>query len=118
MIDRLATLLFAPTPDAQANLLAERDCVSGEIVVTGNTGNDALLTMRAKLPAAPVADGPALILLTCHRRENFGAGIDAICEAVLRLAARGDVTILCHVHSNPLVGDVVRPSCQAIPRSC
>jgi UDP-N-acetylglucosamine 2-epimerase (non-hydrolysing) len=108
MIDRLATLLFPPTEDAKANLLAEREVVAGAIVVTGNTGIDALLTMRATLPAAPPRDGPALILLTCHRRENFGDGIAAICDAALQLAARGDVTILCPVHSNPQVGDVVR----------
>jgi UDP-N-acetylglucosamine 2-epimerase (non-hydrolysing) len=107
-IDRLATLLFPPTADAKANLLAERDVVRGEIVVTGNTGIDALLTMRAKLPPTPPEAGPALILLTCHRRESFGGGIAAICDAVLTLAARGDVTILCPVHSNPQVADVVR----------
>ncbi len=50
MIDRLATLLFAPTADAEANLAAEHDVVVGTVVVTGNTGIDALLTMRAKLP--------------------------------------------------------------------
>ena len=108
MIDRLATLLFPPTADAKANLIAERDVVTGDIVITGNTGIDALLTMRAKLPTTPAQDGPALILLTCHRRESFGAGIAAICDAALRLAARGDLTILCPVHSNPQVGDVVR----------
>ncbi len=56
----------------------------------------------------PPAADTALILLTCHRRENFGPGVAAVCEAALRLAARGDVTILCPVHSNPRVGDVVR----------
>jgi len=108
MIDRLATLLFAPTTDAEANLLAERDVVTGAVFVTGNTGIDALLAMRAKLPATAPREGPALILLTCHRRENFGAGIAAICDAALQLAARGDVTLLCPVHSNPQVSDVVR----------
>lgn len=109
MIDRLATLLFAPTDLAKANLLAERDSVAGTILVTGNTGIDALLTMRARLHTSPQRHaGPALILLTCHRRESFGAGIAAICDAALRLAARGDVILLCPVHPNPAVGDVVR----------
>jgi len=108
MIDRLATLLFPPTDDAEANLLAEREAVRGRIIVTGNTGIDALLAMRAKMAVVPRQDGPALILLTCHRRENFGAGIAAICDGALRLAARGDVIILCPVHSNPAVADMVR----------
>lgn len=108
VIDQPATLLFAPTADAEANLLAERAVVTGDIRVAGNTGIDALLTMRANLPSPPPGDDPALILLTCHRRENFGAGIAAICDAALALAARGDVTLLCPVHSNPQVGDVIR----------
>ena len=108
MIDRLATLLFAPTQDAAANLAAERALVAGIVLVTGNTGIDALLAMRAQLAPAPPPSGPAPILLTCHRRENFGAGIAAICDAALRLASRGDVAILCPVHSNPIVADVVR----------
>jgi UDP-N-acetylglucosamine 2-epimerase (non-hydrolysing) len=115
MIDRLATLLFPPTDDAKANLLAERDVVTGAIIVTGNTGIDALLTMRDTLPAAPSPDGPALILLTCHRRENFAGGIAAICDAALKLAGRGDVAILCPVHSNPQVGDVVRAKLSGHP---
>jgi len=115
MIDRLATLLFPPTRDAEANLLAERDVVGGAIRVTGNTGIDALLTMRAMLPETPRQMGAALILLTCHRRESFGGGIAAICDAALRLAARGDVTILCPVHSNPQVADVVRAKLSDYP---
>jgi UDP-N-acetylglucosamine 2-epimerase (non-hydrolysing) len=109
MIDRLATLLFAPTPEAAANLHAESDVVAGSILVTGNTGIDALLAMRARLPAPPTdATGKALVLLTCHRRESIGAGIEAICDAVRALADRGDVAILCPVHPNPAVGNTLR----------
>lgn len=110
MIDRLATLLFAPTPEASANLAAEADVVKGATVITGNTGIDALLTMRALLPPVPPAipGAPLPILLTCHRRESIGAGIEGICMAALRLADRGDVHILCPVHPNPAVGDTVR----------
>ena len=109
MIDRLATLLFAPTPEAAANLDAESDVVAGRPLITGNTGIDALLAMRARLPTPPAdAAGKALILLTCRRRENIGAGIEAICEAALTLADRGDVAILCPVHPNPAVGSTVR----------
>lgn len=107
MIDRLATLLFAPTPEACANLAHEADVVRGTVTLTGNTGIDALLTMMASLPD-PAGEGPALILLTCHRRENFGAGVEGVCAAALRLADRGDVTILCPVHPNPAVADTMR----------
>ncbi|HET8613151.1 MAG TPA: UDP-N-acetylglucosamine 2-epimerase (non-hydrolyzing) [Sphingomonas sp.] len=108
-IDRLASLLFAPTRRAAANLL-EDPLVAGVPVVTGNTGIDALLTMRRRLPAPPprLADAPALIFLTCHRRESFGEGVRAICRAALHLADRGDVRILCPVHTNPAAGDVIR----------
>lgn len=109
MIDRLATLLFAPTAEAAANLVTERAVVAGKTHVTGNSGIDALLAMRARLPAAVRSPfDPPLILLTCHRRESIGAGIEAICTAALRLADRGDVAILCPVHSNPAVGEIVR----------
>jgi len=116
MIDELASLLFAPTDDAAANLRAEA-AVRGRIVVTGNTGIDALLAMRARLPAASprCAGEPHLILLTCHRRENIGAGIEDICRAALRLADREDVALLCPVHSNPAVGSIVRARLGAHP---
>jgi UDP-N-acetylglucosamine 2-epimerase (non-hydrolysing) len=108
-IDRIADLLFAPTTEAAGNLLDDRH-VRGRISLTGNSGIDALLLMRRRLVSLPpaVEDGRALILLTCHRRESMGAGIDRICTAVLRLVARGDVRLLCPVHPNPVVGDMVR----------
>jgi UDP-N-acetylglucosamine 2-epimerase (non-hydrolysing) len=115
MIDRLACLLFAPTAEAAGNLGDESPAVRGRVLVTGNTGIDALLMTRATLGPAPPRDGPALILLTCHRRENFGAGIAAICDAALRLAARGDTLLLCPVHSNPAVGEVIRARLSAHP---
>ena len=117
LIDRIATLLFAPTEDAATNLLAERDAVAGTMAITGNTGIDALLAMRARLPLDPPSDDARrrMILLTCHRRENFGAGVAAVCDAALRLASRGDVVILCPVHPNPQVGDVVRAALSGHP---
>lgn len=102
-IDRAATLLFAPTPAALANLAAEAD-VGGHAILTGNTGIDALLTMRARLPdASPLPTARRLILVTAHRRENIGAGLAGICDAVIRLALRGDVEIVVPVHPNPSV---------------
>ena len=116
-IDRIARLLFAPTRHDAANL--DRDVeVTGNVLITGNTGIDALLIMRDRLPAPlPSAPGtPMLILLTCHRRENIGAGIDGICAAALILADRADVRILCPVHPNPVVGDMVLARLGGHPR--
>lgn len=111
---RLAALHFAPTPRAAENLL--REGVERErIHVTGNTGIDALLYVRERLDrgewqgfdgAVPAA-GKKLILMTAHRRESFGEGFVRICEAVRRLAGRGDVEIVYPVHPNPNVREVV-----------
>lgn len=111
---RLATLHFAPTPRAADNLV--REGVERErILVTGNTGIDALLYVRERLEsgewqgfdgAVPAAD-KKLILMTAHRRESFGEGFVRICEAVRRLAGRGDVEIVYPVHPNPNVREVV-----------
>jgi UDP-N-acetylglucosamine 2-epimerase (non-hydrolysing) len=116
-IDRIARLLFAPTRAAATNLDQDGE-VTGGILVTGNTGIDALLLMRDRLPPplTPAPSTPALILLTCHRRENFGTGIEGICAAALRLAERTDVRILCPVHSNPAVRDIVRARLSDHPR--
>jgi UDP-N-acetylglucosamine 2-epimerase (non-hydrolysing) len=110
MVDRLSTLLFAPTQEALGNLMAERPAVNGHVVVTGNTGIDALLIARgpAPTPPGPATAGKHLIFLTCHRRESIGDGIAGICTAALQLADRGDVEILCPVHTNPQVAATVR----------
>lgn len=100
-IDALATLLFAPTALSAQNLRAE-PAVRGHVTITGNTGIDALLAMRDRLPTATPTDR-RLILATCHRRENMGSPLDRICDALLRLAARGDVVIRLPVHPNPAI---------------
>lgn len=107
-IDHLADWLFAPTAAAATNLRNEPE-VRGLIVVTGNTGIDALLAIRERLPApSAVQDAADLVFLTCHRRENIGEGIRNICTAALRLADRGDIRLLCPVHPNPAVGSMIR----------
>jgi len=111
---RLATLHFAPTDAAAENLLRE-GVAPDRILVTGNTGIDALLETRDALASGrlraeglPEFDaGKKLILVTAHRRESFGEGLDGICEALLRLAARDDVQIVYPVHPNPEVRAVV-----------
>jgi UDP-N-acetylglucosamine 2-epimerase (non-hydrolysing) len=104
-IDAVADLLFAPTPAARVNLEAEG--ARGRIVVTGNTGVDALelaLAMQGGAEALPPLD-PArrLVLVTGHRRESFGAGLGGICAAIAAIARRGDVEIVYPVHLNPQV---------------
>lgn len=105
-IDALATLLFAPSDQARANLLAEPQ-VRGEVHVTGNSGIDALLVMRARLATTPPSQ-TRLILATCHRREAIGAPLERICAALAALAARPDVRIVVPVHANPAIHNPVR----------
>ncbi len=113
---RVATLAtrfhFAPTPRSRANLLAE-GVDEAHIHVTGNTVIDALLAVvertRRVDPGVwnerfPFLDhGRRLVLVTGHRRENFGAGFQNICDALLRIADRQDVQIVYPVHPNPNV---------------
>jgi UDP-N-acetylglucosamine 2-epimerase len=112
-IDAIATLLFAPTQSAAENLKRESPR-ERTILVTGNTGIDALLHVAGRLDGgelarAGLATDPSkkLILVTGHRRESFGAGFANICEALLRLARRNDVKLIYLVHPNPNVRDTV-----------
>lgn len=100
-IDSIADLLFAPTDEAAGNLRREGRA-SGKILVTGNTGIDALLQarMRAAPPDAP-ADPRRLILATCHRRENQGAPALAVCGALKRMVRELPVRVAAPLHLNP-----------------
>jgi UDP-N-acetylglucosamine 2-epimerase (non-hydrolysing) len=111
---RLSALHFAPTEGAADNL--RRDNVPADrIFVTGNTGIDAVLQVSEKLRTGelPGVDLPGLdpskrlLVVTAHRRENHGAPLEAICEALVRLARRGDVQIVYPVHRNPKVAGPV-----------
>ncbi len=86
-IDARADLLFAPTEGARANLLNEN--VGGEIHVTGNTAIDALLEVIAELPPTSGVRESRRVLLTCHRRESWGEGLNSVAAAVRELAADG-----------------------------
>jgi UDP-N-acetylglucosamine 2-epimerase (non-hydrolysing) len=107
---RLAALHFAPTEGARRNLLAE-SVPESRIFVTGNSGIDAVLHVARRLEdgSLPPGDWPwldrskRLILVTAHRRESFGGGIERICGAIEQLAGRGDVQIVYPVHRNPNV---------------
>lgn len=119
LIDSVCSLLFAPTVAARDALLAEGH-PPANIHLTGNTVVDALETIRARWAedgAPPVAagllaqcDGPT-VLMTCHRRENFGDGLAAIFAGVAELARRRpEITVLFPVHRNP----EVRAAAQAL----
>jgi UDP-N-acetylglucosamine 2-epimerase (non-hydrolysing) len=101
-IDARSELLFAPTELSAANLRAEK--VSGAIHVTGNTSIDAVLAIIDDLPK-PVPCGRRL-LVTCHRRESWSAGLRSIAEAVSELARLLPVDLI--LHPNPLVADTMR----------
>lgn len=111
---RLAVLHFAPTAGARRNLLVE-GVPGGQILVTGNTGIDAVLQVaraqqEGRLPAPSwpwLAAGKKLIVVTAHRRESFGDGIEQICEALAELSERPDVQVVYPVHRNPNVLDPV-----------
>ncbi|MEO8175162.1 MAG: UDP-N-acetylglucosamine 2-epimerase (non-hydrolyzing) [Sphingomicrobium sp.] len=101
-IDANAELLFAPTALAAANLRRER--VPGAIFVTGNTGIDAVMRAAAELPPASLRDrGQPRVLVTCHRRENWGEGLSSVAAALCRLADSGTARIEVVLHLNPHV---------------
>ncbi|WP_454827182.1 non-hydrolyzing UDP-N-acetylglucosamine 2-epimerase [Paraburkholderia xenovorans] len=106
---RLAKWHFAPTQASAQNLLDE-GVSSDTVFMTGNTVIDALLEARRHASKTPchVADGRRLLLVTTHRRENFGEPLKRICSAVLELLARHDsLDIMFPVHPNPNVSVVV-----------
>jgi UDP-N-acetylglucosamine 2-epimerase (non-hydrolysing) len=89
-IDRLSDLLFAPTWANAANL--RHDNVHGEVLVTGNSGIDALAALVGPLPVKPKRrwwpQRHFSLLVTCHRRENWGVGLDRLAEALITLGGK------------------------------
>lgn len=114
----LASMHFAPTEGSRRNLLAE-GIEDASVHVTGNTVIDALLEVVARIECdAGLRDALAaqfafldprkrLILVTGHRRENFGGGFEQICLALRELGARDDVQVVYPVHLNPHVQEPV-----------
>lgn len=106
---RLSRWHFAPTASARDNLLREGFSDS-TIFVTGNTVIDALITVAARDLdiGVPLPADKRLVLLTSHRRENFGQPLRDICLAVRDLVdAHPDLHVLYPVHPNPNVRTVV-----------
>jgi UDP-N-acetylglucosamine 2-epimerase (non-hydrolysing) len=112
--DGICDLHFAPTEAARQNLLRE-GVNESSITMTGNTVIDALLDIVGRPyvwgegPLSRVPRHKRLILLTAHRRENFGRPLENICAAVKALVARfADIHVVCPVHLNPNVRRVIR----------
>lgn len=114
IVGRLADLHFAPTETSRQSLLAE-NVADSDIVITGNTVIDALHEVVARLDADAsldaqmqarfpfLEDGRRMILVTGHRRENFGEGFENICRALRDISEQGDAQIVYPVHLNPNV---------------
>ncbi|MBP7347088.1 MAG: UDP-N-acetylglucosamine 2-epimerase (non-hydrolyzing) [Butyrivibrio sp.] len=106
MVDRIATLFFAPTEESRKNLLLE-NIDDSMICVTGNTAIDALaMTVQKNYthPQLEWAKGSRLILLTAHRRENLGDAMKHIFHAVRRITEEfEDVKVIYPIHLNPVI---------------
>lgn len=115
---RIVDMHFTPTQKATQNLLNE-GISPDSIVETGNTVIDALFWTISKIDTAnykhheieelknTIPTDKKVILVTGHRRENFGEGMKNLCSALLKISERDDVTIVYPVHLNPNVKDVV-----------
>lgn len=115
---RIADIHFTPTPQASLNLLNEgiaQNC----IIETGNTVIDALFWTINKIEnpnfshpeieilESKIPKDKKIVLVTGHRRENFGEGFQNLCQALMKISEREDVVIVYPVHLNPNVKDVV-----------
>jgi UDP-N-acetylglucosamine 2-epimerase (non-hydrolysing) len=117
IISPIASLHFAPTKSAAANLTRENVDPVG-IHITGNTGIDALLLTKSRIEnfgeltsgvrniIAPF-HAQKTILVTSHRRENFDVGLANIAQAINTLSMRDDVVVVFPVHPNPRVRKVI-----------
>lgn len=119
---QVTSLHLAPTSTSRANLLAE-GVKAEDIVVTGNTVIDALLTTVDKKiaftdPALEelAASGRRILLVTTHRRENQGDAMRAVGRALARIAmAEPEVVIVLPAHKNPVVREAVLPAIESLP---
>jgi len=114
IVGRIADLHFAPTETARKSLLAE-NIDDSKIFVTGNTVIDALQDVVSRFETTPelnakmleefpfIDPDKRLILVTGHRRENFGQGFENICQALKEISEQSDAQIVYPVHLNPNV---------------
>ncbi len=118
----LCDLHFAPTERSRQTLLKE-GVRNEDILVTGNTVIDALLSVAARdytfedERVRRALSSPKPVLITAHRRENWGEPMRDICRAVKELVARhSDISVVFPVHKNPIVRDVVFPELAELDR--
>lgn len=117
---QIASLHFAPTQTAEAALLRE-GIGSKSIFRTGNTVIDALLKTHQRFPdynypaSLNIPEKSRMILVTAHRRENWGPKLADICAALKTLCQQEEIQIVFPVHKNPVVRDIVFPALSNIP---
>lgn len=118
-VSSFAELHFPPTEETHRNLIAERR--TGVIKTTGNTSIDALREASAlidvvemKKKYGQVNFGKKIILVTTHRRENFGEPLKNICESIKKLNRELGVEVILPVHLNPNVKSVVEKELSGI----
>jgi len=127
IVGSIADQHFAPTKLA-ADVLLSENVPPERVHVTGNTIVDALLATRDMVESDPVyasrwqdlkrrQGNRRLILVTTHRRENFGGGMDRIADALLTILQREDVMIVLPMHLNPNVRDVLQGRLSGHPRA-
>jgi UDP-N-acetylglucosamine 2-epimerase (non-hydrolysing) len=127
IVGSIADTHFAPTHKAARMLLSE-NVPEKRIHVTGNTVIDALLITKSIVDKDPALasrwddirarhGNRRIILVTCHRRENFGSGILSIVDALLAILNRQDVVVVLPVHPNPNVRDVLAERLAKHPRA-
>ena len=119
LVSCVTEMHFAPTKQAMINLNQE-NIDESKIIVTGNTVIDALMMIKDKIESNPklenslsenfpfIEEGKRIVLVTGHRRENFGQGFENICESLKSLAIKNkDVNFVYPVHLNPRVREPV-----------
>ncbi len=121
LIAQIADLHFAPTPMAAA-ALAREGVDPGRVLMTGNSGIDALLWMKARLKGEAGAGMQArfaavdfrrpLLLVTAHRRENHGAALERVMAALALLAVEAEIVLPVHPH--PSIDGPVRARLSAL----
>ncbi|MDR0605619.1 MAG: UDP-N-acetylglucosamine 2-epimerase (non-hydrolyzing) [Bacteroidales bacterium] len=110
---RIADYHFSPTVNAKENLIRE-NVISENVIVTGNTVIDSLFWTKQKLDngyqnknilllETIINPTKKTILVTCHRRENFGEAFVNICKSLIEIATQTDVEIIFPVHLNPKI---------------
>ena len=110
LISQIASLHFCPTKKAKLNLINEK--IDGEIFITGNTVIDSLfyLSKNSSLPKIDKLNWSLkkIILITVHRRENWGENLVRICKGILSISKRfEDINIVIPMHKNPIVREII-----------